>query len=67
MEAIIDTWKKAESKDVTPPSVYLLTSGNRMFAVVDDSSSIIFVASTTQNIYAVAQSKVEKVIATPQR
>ena len=72
MEAIINTWKKEESKDavsgslvskdITPPSVYLLKSGNRMFAVVDDSSSIIFVASTTQNIYAIAQSKVEKVM-----
>jgi len=72
MEAIINTWKKEESKDavsgslaskdIVPPSVYLLKSGNRMFAVVDDSSSIIFVASTTQNIYAIAQSKVEKVM-----
>jgi hypothetical protein len=72
MESIINDWKKETSKDevsgskaskdITPPSVYLLKSGNRMFAVVDDSSSIIFVASTTQNIYAVAQSKVEKVM-----
>jgi hypothetical protein len=42
--------------------VYILESGNRQFAVVDDSSSIIFIASTTQNIYAVAQSKIEKVM-----
>jgi hypothetical protein len=64
MDTIIKTWddEVSKSKDITPPSVYLLTSGNRMFAVVDDSSSIIFIASTTQNIYAVAQSKVEKVV-----
>jgi hypothetical protein len=64
MDLIVKTWETEESKnkDISPPSVYLLTSGNRMFAVVDDSSSIIFVASTTQNIYAVAQSKVEKVM-----
>ncbi len=64
MDLIVKTWDEevSKSKDIKAPNVYLLTSGNRMFAVVDDSSSIIFVASTTQNIYAVAQSKVEKVM-----
>jgi hypothetical protein len=64
MDLIVKTWNEevSKSKDIKAPNVYLLTSGNRMFAVVDDDSSIIFVASTTQNIYAVAQSKVEKVV-----
>lgn len=63
MDTIIKTWDEevSKSKDIKAPKVYLLSSGNRMFAVVDDSTSIIFIASTTQNIYAVAQSKVEKV------
>ena len=56
-------WNSEEAKKEgvkNPPEIFLLFAGNRYFAVTDDSSSIIFVASKAKNIYAVAKSKVSK-------
>ena len=49
-------WDKSEF-DI--PSILVLYSGNKKFAVVEDSSSIITVASKTEVIYAVTKNKVQ--------
>ena len=59
---LIKLWNSDEAKKrgVKPPNIYFLFAGNRYFAVTDDSSSIIFVASKAKNIYAVARGKTVK-------
>jgi hypothetical protein len=58
MESIKAVWDSAP-EDIKPPSIYILTYQNKFYAVVDDETSIIFVASKEKNILAVAKSKLK--------
>ena len=50
--------KEWEKSDFTAPSVFLLNSGNKKFAVVEDSSNIFIVASKSEIVYAVTKNKI---------
>jgi len=56
METVKAIWDTAPS-DIKAPKIYYLIYQNKYYAVVDDSTSIIYVASKEKNILAVAQSK----------
>jgi hypothetical protein len=56
METIKAIWDTAPS-DIKPPTIYYLIYQNKKYVVVDDSTSIIYVASKEKNILAVAISK----------
>lgn len=58
METVKAIWDNAPS-DIKAPKIYYLMYQNKLYAVVDDSSSIIYIASKEKNILAVAQSKKE--------
>ena len=49
-------WETAP-KDITPPNVLFLFYQNKTFTVIDDSSSVYFVASKDKQILAVAKTK----------
>jgi hypothetical protein len=51
-----DLWDKAP-EDIETPKVLFLFYQNKIYAVVDDSSSIYFVASKDKQILAVARTK----------
>ncbi len=53
---IMDLWKKSNLKI---PKVYYLKCLNKYYAVVEDDSSIVIVASKNKSIYAVAKSNLE--------
>jgi hypothetical protein len=48
-------WEKSE---FPKPEIIILQTFNKKFAVVEDSSSIIFVVSKTEIVYAVTKNKV---------
>jgi hypothetical protein len=60
METIKAIWDTAPS-DIKAPKIYYLVYQNKYYSVVDDSSSIIYVASKEKNILAAAKSKVKLV------
>ena len=60
METIKAIWDTAPS-DIKSPKIYYLIYQNKHYAVVDDSTKIIYVASKEKNILAAAQSKVQLV------
>ena len=49
-------WETAP-KDISEPKVLFLFYQNKIFAVIDDSSSVYFVASKDKQILAVAKTK----------
>lgn len=53
--SLINDWKKV---GLSGPQIYLLECQGNSYAVIDDSSTIITVASKTRTVYAVAKSKV---------
>lgn len=53
---IIDLWGKSGLK---VPKVYYLKCLGKLFAVVEDHSSIVIVASKNKSIYAVAKKNLE--------
>lgn len=56
-QILIETvWDKSE---FDTPSVLMLYSGNKKFAVVEDSSNIIIVASKSEVIFAITKNKVQ--------
>jgi hypothetical protein len=58
MEDIKAIWDSAPSS-IKPPTIYYLIYQNKKYFVVDDSTSIIYVASKEKNILAVAKSKIQ--------
>ncbi len=58
MEIVKAIWDTAP-KDINPPKIYYLVYQNKFYAVVDDSTSIIYVASKEKNILAAAKSKLK--------
>jgi hypothetical protein len=58
METIKAIWDTAPS-DIKAPKIYYLVYQNKYYAVVDDSTSIIYVASKEKNILAAAKSKIQ--------
>jgi hypothetical protein len=44
-------------KDITPPKVLFLFYQNKIYTVIDDSSSVYFVASKDKQILAIARTK----------
>jgi hypothetical protein len=60
MESIKSLWETS-SPDINPPTVYYLIYQNKYYVVVEDKSSIIYVASKEKNILAVAKLKVKLV------
>jgi hypothetical protein len=58
MEDIKSIWDSAP-EDIKPPKIYYLTYQNKFYVVVDDSTSIIYVASKEKNILAAARSKLK--------
>lgn len=60
MESIKAIWDTAPS-DIKLPKIYYLIYQNKYYVVVDDSTSIIYVASKEKNILAAAKSKIQLV------
>jgi hypothetical protein len=58
METIKAIWDTAPS-DIKSPKIYYLVYQNKFYVVVDDSTSIIYVASKEKNILAAAKSKIQ--------
>ena len=58
METIKSIWDSAPS-DIKSPKIYYLVYQNKFYVVVDDSTSIIYVASKEKNILAAARSKIQ--------
>lgn len=58
-ELMIKEWKKSS---VLEPRIKLLAYGSNIYAVVEDHTSIVVVASKSEVIYAVAKNRLNEII-----